>query len=109
MMYILLLISIGAIWFSGFLIGRTHMMRIYAQIMADDPDSMIAHLHRIKEIKEVQDQEQIEVIIEQHKDNFFVYNKQTKLFLGQGSTIDNAMQTVAERFPDQVFCHEETN
>lgn len=94
----------------GFYAGRKSMMNIYARIMTEDTDSMIEHLKRIQQIKMLEDVEnQTEVVVEERDNGFFVYNKETHLFLGQGNSIEEAMKIATDRFPNQIFFYEEAN
>lgn len=93
----------------GFYAGRNFMIKIYSQMMVDDTERMIEHLQNIQKIKDIDEDDETEVVVEQHNDRFYVYNKVTHLFLGQGHSIDEAMKIVSERFPDQIFVYEETN
>ena len=47
--------------------------------------------------------EPTEIIIENHNGNFFVYNKKTNQFLGQGLSHELALGVVKERFPSMEF------
>lgn len=97
------------VYWGGFFVGRHFLMKQFSRIMADDTESMIEHLYEIQRIKEQFNDDQTEVIIEHHNNSYFVYNKTTSLFLGQGSSIDEAMEIVTNRFPDRVFFYEETH
>lgn len=94
----------------GFYAGRKYMINRYAKIMSEDTDNMIEHLKNIQKIKMLEDESsQTEVVVEQHNNSYFVYNKETHLFLGQGTSVDEAMKIVTDRYPNQVFFYEETN
>ena len=109
MTYFLLVISIGAVWVSGYMIGVARTKHLLSMNIVDDPDRIIEIIQEIKrknaEFEE--DSNATEVVIEQHNDRFFVYNKSTNLFLGQGSSVDEAMDVVVQRFPTQVFVYDE--
>lgn len=101
-------ILLVAVYWVGFFIGQFFLKRHIANNIAEDPDRVI---NAIKQIKDIQDEmddlnEPTEVLIEQHKDSFFVYNKQTSLFLGQGNSVDDAMKVVTERFPHTMFVYD---
>lgn len=60
---------------------------------------------QVEESKE----ELLHVIIEKHNDMLFVYDKDTKQFMAQGSTKEAVEKILVERFPGKRFaCHEST-
>lgn len=69
--------------------------------MAENPDTMMDAFKQIKELEIAESATEVEV--ESHNDSVYIYNKETKLFLGQGIDLDDAMKTVCERFPDKAF------
>lgn len=77
-----------------------HMIRN----MAENPDIMLEALQKVKELER---KDMTEVVVEEDGPQFFVYNKQTHQFLGQGPSVDDAMMVVCERFPDQYFIIEQ--
>jgi hypothetical protein len=65
------------------------------------------HFKHIQEIVEEQEEEQIHIIIEKHNDMLFVYDKETKQFMAQGTTKEDVEKVLVERFPGKRFaCHE---
>lgn len=74
--------------------------------MAANPDVMLEALNKVKELDIAESATEVEVEV---NDNcFYIYNKESKLFLGQGPSLDDAMETVCHRFPDQAFwCDDE--
>jgi len=87
----------------GWQAGQQNMIRK----MADNPDAMMDAFKQIKELELLELSTEVE--IEHYNNCVYVYNKETKLFLGQGSDLDDAMKTVCERFPDQAFrCDDES-
>lgn len=96
----------------GYYLGIARAKQELAQNIIDDPDRIIAIINQIKELhgNDLESDEQCtEVYVEQHNDKFFVYDKTNSLFLGQGESVDDAMKTVSNRFPNQVFFYEEAN
>lgn len=94
----------------GFYAGRQYMIKTYARLMVEDTEGMIEHLKNVQKIKIVEDEDNFTEVLVEHRDNsYYVYNKATSLFLGQGKSIDEAMQIVTERYPNQAFMYEETN
>jgi len=55
------------------------------------------------------EEEQIHIIIEKHNDMLFVYDKDTKQFMAQGTSKEDVEKILVERFPGKRFaCHEST-
>ena len=58
-------------------------------------------------VDEAEEEEQIHIIIEKHNDMLFVYDKDTKQFMAQGTTKEDVEKVLVERFPGKRFaCHE---
>ena len=58
-------------------------------------------------VDEAEEEEQIHIIIEKHNDMLFVYDKDTKQFMAQGSSKEDVEKILIERFPGKSFaCHE---
>lgn len=106
--YIFYIIEFVVAWIFGFHIGTNLMRDRMKRNISENPDELIASIQQIKQLSEEVNEmkEGIEVVVEQHNNRFFVYNKSSHLFLGQGESIDDAMKTVTERFPNQVFMYE---
>ena len=67
------------------------------------------HFQNIQEFVEEQEEEQIHIIIEKHNDMLYVYDKDTKQFMAQGSSKEDVEKVLVERFPGKRFaCHEST-
>jgi hypothetical protein len=67
------------------------------------------HFKNIQEFVEEQEEEQIHIIIEKHNDMLYVYDKDTKQFMAQGSSKEAVEKILVERFPGKRFaCHEST-
>ena len=65
------------------------------------------HFQRIQEFVEEEQEEQIHIIIEKHNDMLYVYDKDTKQFMAQGSSKEAVEKVLVERFPGKRFaCHE---
>jgi Flp pilus assembly protein TadB len=48
-------------------------------------------------------EEQIHIIIEKHNDMLYVYDKDTKQFMAQGSSKEDVEKVLVERFPGKRF------
>ena len=68
------------------------------------------HFKNIQEFVEEQEQEELlHIIIEKHNDMLYVYDKETKQFMAQGSSKEDVEKVLVERFPGKRFaCHEST-
>jgi hypothetical protein len=66
------------------------------------------HFKHIQEfVEEQEEEEQIHIIIEKHNDMLFVYDKDTKQFMAQGTSKEDVEKVLVERFPGKRFaCHE---
>jgi hypothetical protein len=60
------------------------------------------HFQSIQEFVEEQE-EQIHIIIEKHNDMLFVYDKETKQFMAQGTSKEDVEKVLVERFPGKRF------
>ena len=49
------------------------------------------------------EEEQIHIIIEKHNDMLYVYDKDTKQFMAQGSSQEDVEKILVERFPGKRF------
>lgn len=110
-LYITIFLFAFAIFLPSYLLGVNHARKSLFKNITEDPDRIIGIINQIKSIQEAGEElpDSTEVYFEQHNDQFFVYNKATNLYLGQGSNIDDAMKTVTARFPTQQFFYEETD
>lgn len=92
-------------FFMGFFIGQHFLKKEVARNIVDDPDKFINAIHDIKCLQNVLDEDLTEVTVENHIDSFYIYDKETSLFLGQGSTLEDAMTAVTDRFPNTKFVY----
>lgn len=94
---------------SGYFLGVINTKRHFAKMILDDPDRIIGIINQTKSIRDDNSPllHGIKIYVEEHNDQFYVYNKSTNLFLGQGPSFDDAIETVARRFPNQQFFYEE--
>ena len=96
---ILLVVFTFVVWVMGVKSGwdarERHASRITKQFLDAMQDA------------EEQEEEQIHIIIEKHNDMLFVYDKDTKQFMAQGSSKEDVEKILVERFPGKRFaCHE---
>jgi hypothetical protein len=66
------------------------------------------HFQNIQEFVEEQEEEQIHIIIEKHNDMLYVYDKDTKQFMAQGSSKEDVEKILVERFPGKRFACQES-
>lgn len=86
---------------------------IFLANISENPERVIAMLERIKQLNADEDQspamDSIEVRIEQVGKMVYAYAKDTDNFLGQGSTLEEALSAAADRFPDKKFWCDKPN
>lgn len=78
--------------------------------MIEHPEKMQDMIEELKEIKKINDQNKFnakepDVIarVEYHGTLTYLFNKESGQFLGQGLTVDEALEKAAVRFPDSKF------
>ena len=88
----------------GFIFGWFRANKTMLDKLLANPEDMITLLKKYKEVKDEVEETNGEVReIEVHKGMFFLYAKDNGQFLGQGKTIDEALDSVRKRFPGQNF------
>lgn len=87
----------------GFVIGSKWRQHKMIMQLVDNPDTMLAAVDKIKKIMESAETDIIEVYAEQHNDRWFIYNKQSHVFLSQGESVLLALAAAKERYPDTIF------
>jgi len=74
-----------------------------------NPQDMIDLLEKYKrsddEIKNIQElnKNPVEIEVVKEQSNFYLYSKKDKEFLGQGLTIEIALENIRKRYPNKVF------
>lgn len=67
-------------------------------------------MERVEEkVDQEYDESIIHISIEKHNGMFFVYNKDTNEFMGQGTTRRELEQNLAKRFPEKKFAADKEN
>jgi predicted negative regulator of RcsB-dependent stress response len=61
------------------------------------------HFQNIQQFVEEQEEDQIHIIIEKHNDMLFVYDKETKQFMAQGTSKEDVEKVLVQRFPGKRF------
>jgi hypothetical protein len=99
-LYIVLVFIVG--YFMGWFRASKHML----DRMLSKPESMIELLEKYKAVKE-EDSSEVsgvrEIEIQKENNAFYLYAKDNGEFLGQGTTLDQALEVVKQRFPEQNF------
>jgi Holliday junction resolvasome RuvABC endonuclease subunit len=89
----------------GYFCAQFILKRRMVKNIVENPEGLIRMITEVnKNYNEAMEElEPTEIIIEEHKDSFFVYNKKTNQFLGQGRSHEAALSVVKERFPFMDF------
>ena len=93
---ILLVVFTFVVWIMGAVSGWNARER-HAKTQVEK------HFQQIQEFVEEQEEEQIHIIIEKHNDMLFVYDKETKQFMAQGTSKEDVEKVLVERFPGKRF------
>lgn len=95
-----------------FILGYWISHLIMVRRILRDPDRMIDLLKKYKEAAEEVNAENIspttgnrivEVEVLKENETFYLYSKDDNQFLGQGSTIESALDSIRKRYPNKVF------
>jgi hypothetical protein len=87
---------------------------VFMANLSIDPDRTIKMLEKIREINEAKTGEELDSIVstqldavevepEQVKGVWYAYAKTSGQFLGQGSSLEEALKQAANRFPEKKF------
>ena len=93
----------------SFVFGYSLSHFLMIRKILENPQAMIDLLEKYKrsndEIKNIQDLDKnlLEIEIVKEQDNFYLYSKKDKEFLGQGLTIEIALENIRRRFPNKSF------
>ena len=93
----------------GYVIGWMLQGRKLLRNLLSNPDNMIRLLEAYKQAEAVDNEAKTgvtEVAVEQHNDTYFLYAKSTNEFLGQGASLEEALNDLRLRFPNKVFAGE---
>jgi hypothetical protein len=105
------LLTILFVWFIGYIVGWLSHSHSMIKRILKNPDYMINLLEKYKNAKkdeESSDNVSIlsdirEIEIQKENSSFYLYAKDNGEFLGQGTTLDQALEVVKQRFPGQNF------
>ena len=90
-------------FWAGYIWGQHKaIMRILASI-ARDPEHLgrALDVFRAERAEEVTGEDANELIVERHGDEIYIYDQRE--FLAQGTTLEQALDRVAKRFPDRNY------
>lgn len=90
----------------GFVAGWLRASKSILDRMLSKPDEMVALLNKYKVAKEdveASPNSTREMEVHNEKGAFYLYAKDNGQFLGQGSSIEDALESVRKRFPGQNF------
>ena len=87
---------------------------VFLANLSVNPEKMIKMLEEVKRINAAESQEELDSIVqlqvgavevqpEEVKGVWYAYAKDTNQFLGQGSSLEEALTQAANRFPDKKF------
>lgn len=90
----------------GFFAGWLRASKSILDRMLSKPDEMVALLNKYKDAKDEVKSVEVsarEIEVHNEKGAFYLYAKDNGQFLGQGSSIEDALESVRKRFPGQNF------
>jgi hypothetical protein len=89
-------------FFFGVLCGWFWHARTMLKRILQNPQEMISLLEKYKVETLISDSIR-PVKVEKHGEQFYLYADDNGEFLAQGSSMEEALETIAKRFPDQNF------
>ena len=102
------MLSTLLIFLSGFIVGWFYHARSMLTRITQDPDKIIALLEKYKLAKIEMEQDELstdttELRVEKIGDQFYLFTKDTNEFLAQGLSLDDALESIKQRYPDRNF------
>jgi hypothetical protein len=101
------ILYIGLIFLAGYFFGWFKASKTMLDRMLSKPESMIELLEKYKTAKQedvVKDDSDVrEIEVHNEKGAFYLYAKDNGEFLGQGNSIEDALESVRQRFPGKNF------
>jgi hypothetical protein len=105
------ILLIFLIFVAGYAAGWFRASKHMLDRMLEKPEVVMELLKKYKAAKDEVDAEDAgtastavrEIEIQKENSSFYLYAKDNGEFLGQGSTLDQALETVKQRFPGQNF------
>jgi hypothetical protein len=92
----------------GYMAGWFRASKHMLDRMLEKPETMVELLKKYQTAKEAENDTETltdvrEIEVQNEKGSFYLYAKDNGEFLGQGTTLDQALEVVRQRFPDQNF------
>jgi hypothetical protein len=99
------IIVILFVFIFGFIFGWLRASKSILDKLLSDPDSMVTLLTKYKDAKDDVETEDgtREIEVQKEQGTLYLYAKDDGEFLGQGNTIEEALDAVRKRFPGQNF------
>lgn len=103
------ILFIFLIFLAGYMAGWFRASKHMLDRMLDKPDTMMQLLKKYQTAKEEAENDEPvlldvrEIEIQKENNTFYLYAKDNGEFLGQGTTLDQALEVVKQRFPGQNF------
>jgi hypothetical protein len=95
------------VFIAGYFMGWFRASKQMLDRMLSKPESMIELLEKYKAAKEEDDVPVVsdtrEIEVHNEKGAFYLYAKDNGEFLGQGNSIEDALEAVKQRFPGKNF------
>ena len=92
----------------GYMAGWFRASKHILDRMLEKPETMVELLKKYQTAKEANNDTETltdvrEIEVQNEKGSFYLYAKDNGEFLGQGTTLDQALEVVRQRFPGQNF------
>jgi hypothetical protein len=100
-----LILLLLAFWI-GYRLGKTSVAVNMARLFITDPNKMrqmMADIERVARDAQLEDTAQDQMTVVKDQEQFYLYRKSNNEFLAQGSTLKEALDLVAKRFPQENF------
>lgn len=102
--YILHIVEFFSIFMIGYVVGK----HILAARLRNSPDRAIKELQQyINNKTETTASAATTLIVEQTNDQYYLFTKDTDQFVGQGTTLEQAIESARQRFPNKQFQFEQ--
>lgn len=103
--YILHIVEFVSIFMIGYVFGK----HILASRLRNSPDQAIKELQQyINSKKETKPSSTATTLkVEQANDQYYLFTKDTDQFVGQGTTLEQAIDAARQRFPNKQFQFEQ--
>ena len=99
--YILHIVEFISIFMIGYVVGK----HILAARLRNSPDRAIKELQQYIDSKtETAPVSAVTILkVEQTNDQYYLFTKDTDQFVGQGTTLEQAIEIAQQRFPNKTF------